>query len=209
MTISAIRRLAVAALCAATPLLSQSAPLRYISARVWPKNQYTVKGYVVSPIQESVFKKKGAVTEIQFLRSDVYEWVTFDVSKIDRIEYELSAAPLPCVLPTEATKPAPAATSAGLKGRWTGTYKNTLGDSGATTLVFSTDQPPISGNWDGDPFTNGAWNGNVLRWSYYSPTNKVTYTCEFQFTSPSTARVTYTATGAKSYSGVVENYTRQ
>jgi len=96
-----------------------------------------------------------------------------------------------------------------LSGKWTGTFRNSLGDSGSTTLVFTTNSDGISGTLDGDPFRNAVWEGQTLRWSYTAKSNNTTYRCEFQFTGSNTGKLSYTANGTRSYSGSVSNYVRQ
>ena len=96
-----------------------------------------------------------------------------------------------------------------LTGKWIGTFRNSLGDSGSTTLVFTTNSDGISGTLDGDPFRNALWDGTTLRWSYTAKSSNTTYRCEFQFTGSNTGKLSYTANGSKSYSGSVSNYVRQ
>lgn len=105
------------ALSVTSPVLSQSQPFRFITARVFPKREYGV--WVVSPIQESRIKQNGPITEVQFRLVGANDWKIFDASRIDRIEYELSAQPEPCVLPvpTRTIDKGPSAAS----GTWIGT----------------------------------------------------------------------------------------
>lgn len=209
-----LKRFARTLLCflalAQLPMPAQGIANRYITAKIWPKNANQYSIFVVSPIQECIFRKKGNITEIQFRRVGESEYIGFDISKLDRIDYELSAEPVANILPVPANAPAkPVSSTAEFKGRWTGTYRNSLGDSGSTTLVFVSTAAGIGGTLDGEAFANAVWDGTTLRWSYTSPANKVTYHCEFRFTGPSTGKLTYTASGARSYSGTVDNYVRQ
>lgn len=84
-------------LAAAFPSLSQTPPAKYITARIYPIRTYGV--WIVSPIQESKFKKNGAITELHFRLVGENDWKVFDINTIDRIEYQLSAQPEACVLP--------------------------------------------------------------------------------------------------------------
>jgi len=94
-------------------------------------------------------------------------------------------------------------------GLWTGTFHNSLGGSGTTTLNLSVDGDKVTGTLDGDSITNGRRDGQTLRWNLYDPVNKNTYSVEFQLTGEGTGKLTYQVTGSKSYTGYVNDYKRK
>lgn len=200
---SRLRIILMLALLASSSSFAQIQPFRYITARIHQKRGYDI--WVVSPIQESRFKANGATTEIQFRLVGANDWHAFDTNVIQSIQYELSAEPEACILPT-LTQPAPTSPAVIPSSTWIGTYSNSLGDSGPTTLVFMSNG---SGILDGDPFSNAIVVGKTIKWSYRSKANNVTYSCEFVFTSDRTGKLSYSATGARSYSGTVQNYVKR
>lgn len=97
-----------------------------------------------------------------------------------------------------------------LSGRWVGTFHNSLGDSGATTLTLVVNGDKITGSADGDAIQNPKWDGNLLRFSLYSNANKTSYQYEFQLIGDRKAKLTYQASSpTRNYSGYVNDYVRQ
>ena len=97
-----------------------------------------------------------------------------------------------------------------LAGRWVGTFHNSLGDSGATTMILAVNENKITGTADGDAIQNPQWDGNVLRFSLYSSGNNTTYQYEFQLLGDRKAKLTYQASSpTRNYSGYVNDYVRQ
>lgn len=198
-----------------SPPVPRSSPsLKYITARIHEKLRPVGQEthiWVLSPLQWFRFKKNGSITELQFLLISERDWypIGIDINMIDRIEYELSAQPEACVLPTSTPAPKPDKVPITAAGTWRGTYRNSLGDTGPTTLVITSSTNGIYGTLDGDQFKNAIWNGQTLKWSYVSPSNGVTYHCEFRLTGQNSGQFNYTAVGSTTYTGSVENYVRQ
>ena len=79
--------------------------------------------------------------------------VQVDPAEISSIEFLSQAA-------TSSAQP--------LAGRWVGTFHNSLGDSGASTLTFAVNGNTITGTEDGVAIQNPQWDGTLLRFSAYS-----------------------------------------
>ena len=206
MSVPLINRLLLVTLLAIIPIVSQAEGSRDITVRIWRKHgNEGSNGFVVTPIQESRFKTTGTRTEILFRRAGTNEWLSFDISEIERIDYSLRDQQPPGVADTGT----PVTPSPAVNGRWVGNYRNSIGGSGSSTLVIYTTSDGISGTLDGDAFKNAMWDGRTLRWSYVSA-GQVTYTCQLTLSGDKTAFFSYTASSAsKAYHGSVENYVRQ
>lgn len=106
-----------------------------------------------------------------------------------------------------------AATPAGsFSGRWTGTYHNSLGDSGQSTLTLKEDGDKITGDFDGLPITNANRDGAVVRWSSRTESNgkwgPTKYFVEITLVGAGKIKCTYKAESEKgNYSGSID-YTR-
>mgnify|MGYP003383346555 CR=1 FL=1 len=97
-----------------------------------------------------------------------------------------------------------------LSGRWVGTFHNSLGDSGTSTLTFAVNGNTITGSEDGVAIQNPQWDGTLLRFSAYSSSSNTTYQYQFQLTGERKAKITYQASSpTRSYSGYVNDYVRQ
>lgn len=126
---------------------------------------------------------------------------SIDINTILKIEYQ-------------ATQPASSINAQSqaqvLSGRWVGTFHNSLGDSGATTLNIVVKGNTITGTIDGDQVQNMQWDGKILRFSLYSNANKTTYIYEFQLVGDKRGKLTYQASSStRNYSGYVNDYVRQ
>jgi hypothetical protein len=99
---------------------------------------------------------------------------------------------------------ADATAAAALSGSWTGTFRNTLGDGGSSSLQLRVDGSGASGTVDGDAFQGARWDGSAWRWTYVSKVTQATYTCELRLTGENKARLDYTASGARTWSGAIE-----
>jgi len=118
------------------------------------------------------------------------------LADIDKIDFRQSGG--------NETQPMPTS-RLNLSGRWSGTYHNTLGDSGKTMVTLSDDGNKVTVDWDGSIMTNVQRSGQTLRWNFRNST--ATYSVELQFIGDGKIRLTYQATsGTKNYSGYVNDY---
>jgi hypothetical protein len=94
-------------------------------------------------------------------------------------------------------------------GFWSGTYRNSLGHSGPVTLTLAVSGYIVTGDWDGATILDGKREGDTLTWRCYDAQNRNTYMMEFRLTGPGSGRLSYTVTGARNYSGTVDDYRRR
>lgn len=93
-------------------------------------------------------------------------------------------------------------------GQWTGTWHNSLKNSGTTKLTLAVKGYSITGVWDDVPVENVTRNGQKLTWEAYDKAHQRQYWFEFEVIAPDHAKLTYRAKSpTREYSGWVDDYT--
>ncbi len=114
-------------------------------------------------------------------------------------------------IPTDSATPA---SNNSLSGRWSGSWKNTRGGSGDTSVnIHEQDTGTITGDENGWVIENGQRSGNVLTWHYRNQNNGCRdYRVRWEVSSDGkTANGTYKVTDRcemQTYTGTYLNYRR-
>ncbi|MEO6393842.1 MAG: hypothetical protein ABIP75_18460 [Pyrinomonadaceae bacterium] len=128
-----------------------------------------------------------------------------------------TATPRPTAKPTPETTPQSSPDGqVSVTGQWVGTWTNSLGNSGSSTItVLEMPDGTITGG-EGDEFVmmNGRREGNVLSWNYVGVQNGcLDYSCQFEFDETGTqGQGSYTVTDSckdSEFSGTYDAYAKQ
>ena len=92
-------------------------------------------------------------------------------------------------------------------GQWTGTWHNSLNNTGRTKLTLELKGGSIAGQWDDLAVQNATRNGAQLKWECNDTVHKRQYWMEFNVVSPGKAKLTYKVKGVTNeYRGWVDDY---
>ena len=178
----------------------------------WPIPKTALPGYVNHLLLTGVLKPEAVPAHIRSWTQRTQEFKKAAKQELQTTEQALSKTKdeLSYFLDQRALLTKASAKQTVL-GRWSGTYRNSKGQGGTSSMSFTRGADGrITGEEDGVAIQDATVSGNVISWKYQIPGSCKMFAGNLTISEDGTGSGSYTASGCNdNYSGNYINYKRQ